>query len=219
MLNRFAILIIICIPLILLSQDNDGERGFDSSELADFNSRKAFDYDRKIPPPDNLLADILSSIGRAISWLFDKAIGFAVLGGLLFLLIWYILKNVSLKKSTRNKTDSMEYGITIHSTDQLINEDYDLLISNALKEGNFRLAIRFSFLKALRYLHLAGKIEWHKEKTNHDYFHEVSKEDRKLFGRILYYYEYVWYGEFEAREITYESVSGSVKKLERGRRN
>ena len=110
----------------------------------------------------------------------------------------------------------LDYGVTIHSSEQLVSEDFDKLIAEALRKGDFRLAIRYSFLKVLKVLQVKGKIDWHQEKTNHDYYLEIPDGDKQKYSRILYYYEYIWYGEFEANKFIYDEVHVQVRKLQGG---
>ena len=56
-------------------------------------------------------------------------------------------------------------------------------------------------------------IEWDIEKTNSDYLYElqnpVYKED---FTYLSYLYNYIWYGEFEIDETTFNKAENRFKK-------
>ncbi len=54
------------------------------------------------------------------------------------------------------------------------NIDLDSYIKNALKEENYRLAIRYMYLKSQKLLSLNNIIDWHFEKTNSDYYREIE---------------------------------------------
>ena len=52
--------------------------------------------------------------------------------------------------------------------------DIDALIEEALRAANYRVTIRWCFLKALQILNKQGQITWQSAKTNIDYQNEVK---------------------------------------------
>lgn len=85
--------------------------------------------------------------------------------------------------------------------------DFDTRIHEALRQRNFRLAIRMYYLDALQRLSGAGLVQWHPEKTNRHYFTEIGNpEIRNRFGSLTALFEYVWYGEFELPEAHFEKA-------------
>jgi hypothetical protein len=92
--------------------------------------------------------------------------------------------------------------------------DFSKLISMALANKNYRLAIRYQYLQLLQKMSLKGIIEFTPDKTNHEYVTELAgKSYKKDFAAITLQYEYAWYGEFEIDEHTYEKVQQVFKKL------
>lgn len=90
----------------------------------------------------------------------------------------------------------------------------DPLINNALKDSNYRLAIRYMYLKTLKKLSGASKIVWDFEKTNQDYYNEIEDHTLKSsFKRISYLYEYVWYGEFALNETDFRSAQKDFERV------
>lgn len=218
MRRLLTILAFLILLVPVLSQD-EAERSYDRQELSKLNTMKSFDYDRDIPPPDNLLLDLLAGIARLFFWLFSNVFGYIILIGLLVLLIWIILKNTSLSKSGLSHKENPEHAVIINTKEELVLTDFDLMIREALANNDFRLAIRFSFLKALQILEKTERIAWKKEKTNHDYLSELESKDRSSYDRLLLVYEYTWYGEFPASEPLYDSITGQVGAIERGGMN
>lgn len=201
--------------MILWSSSTE-ERSFDQDEIAKLNQSKTFDYDRDIPPPKNFLTDLITSIADFLAWFFGNILGYAVLIGLVILLIWIILKNTSLSRLSMNSSKQPDGFLNIDSSDELTALDFDQLISESLNKGDLRSAIRYSFLKALQILELTKRIQWNKEKTNHEYSRELGQSDQRVYGRILNVYEYVWYGEFPPSDEIFSRVSVDVKELEGG---
>ena len=80
------------------------------------------------------------------------------------------------------------------------------MISKAENQQDYRLAIRYHFLRMLKTLTDKNLIDWNPEKTNRDYISEISaselKEQFKDASRI---FDYVWYGEFSINETEYKT--------------
>lgn len=88
--------------------------------------------------------------------------------------------------------------------------DFNALIRQAVQRNNFRLAVRYQYLRSLHKLADKGFIELSPDKTNYRYVREIK--DSRLqndFAAITLNYEYVWYGEFEIENDIYQ-------KMERG---
>ena len=89
---------------------------------------------------------------------------------------------------------------------------YDTLISQAVKNKNFRLAIRYSYLQVLHKLSGSGLLQFSADKTNYQYVNELrGKSYQNDFAAITLNYEYVWYGKFEIDENIYNRLSGEYK--------
>lgn len=217
LIRRIVLISALFFPLLILCQSDDevGKRGYDQTEIERLNASKNFDYAREIPPPKNYLAQLINSIARAIIWLFSNIIGYVIVIGLVALLIWIILKNTTFGRSAPWDKKDIDPLIQIRSGEQLANEDFDTLIQNALAVGDFRAAIRYSFLKALKVLQVAKQIDWQIEKTNYDYLLEMPEQQQGDFRSVLRVYEYVWYGEFDASERAFNHLSAGVESIKK----
>lgn len=90
----------------------------------------------------------------------------------------------------------------------------DKLIDEALKNGNYRLAIRWCFLKSLQLLNARKQISWQPAKTNVDYQHELKNPGvRESFTQLSYVFEYVWYGEMTTNESTFTKYKNEIEKF------
>lgn len=91
--------------------------------------------------------------------------------------------------------------------------DFKKLIQESLEKGERRIAIRYYYLWLLKVMAQNHYIEWDIEKTNSDYLYElqnpVYKED---FTYLSYLYNYIWYGEFEIDETTFNKAENRFKK-------
>ena len=96
----------------------------------------------------------------------------------------------------------------IHAT------DFSTLIQDAEASGNFRLAIRFYYLWLLKTLSEAEFIAYDVEKTNSDYYNEMTSEAiKKDYSYTSYLYNYIWYGEFDIDELQFHKAKNAFKKF------
>lgn len=92
--------------------------------------------------------------------------------------------------------------------------DLEALISNALAQSDYRLAIRYMYLKALKNLSLNNLINWHFDKTNIDYQNELTSQKlKKQFGTVSYLYDHIWYGEFGLDEEGFRKAKNEFDQL------
>jgi hypothetical protein len=108
-----------------------------------------------------------------------------------------------------------------------ITEDLDAInftqkISEAVKENNYRLAIRWHYLKILFLLDKKELIRFAPHKTNIDYNGEIqayekasSQKDLTLnFRNLSRIYEFVWYGQFNVKENDYKIHESDFNSFE-----
>ncbi|MBK8845284.1 MAG: hypothetical protein IPO27_01520 [Bacteroidetes bacterium] len=115
----------------------------------------------------------------------------------------FLLKNVRLK-------NELEYTAGIENIHELMLDD---LYSQSLQQKNYRLATRYRFLNLLKTANDSGFIKWKPDKTNMHYIQEISTDYRKSFASIVRDFEYVWYGDFDLDESTFELIDKRMSKL------
>lgn len=92
--------------------------------------------------------------------------------------------------------------------------DFKQLITEAEQSKNYRLAIRYYYLWLLKGLANAEIIEYDVEKTNSDYFNEISSIPLKEeFSYTSYLYNYIWYGEFDVNEQQFIKAKTAFTKF------
>lgn len=121
-------------------------------------------------------------------------------GVILFLLVIYFIFRAILNKEGKwvfgKSSDKNIIPVTdIESNIHAVN--FKSLISSAEENNNFRLAIRYYYLWLLKDLTTAELIEYDVEKTNSDYYNELTSASiKEEFSYTSYLYNYIWYGEF-----------------------
>ncbi len=101
--------------------------------------------------------------------------------------------------------------------DEHIDEnDFEQLLSRAIQNNNFRLAIRYHYLLLLKNLSQKQYIEYHKDKTNTAYQFELKEGAiRSGFSYLSYIYTYVWYGEFVIDHPTFATIEKKYESFKR----
>lgn len=160
----------------------------------------------------NWLNDVFGFDIDFINYQTLEYIVYAFLGvATLYLIIKFLMQSPinSVFKTETKDIDSFKYV-----EENIKDINFDILISEALKDNNYRLATRYLYLKSLKLLTNKNIIDWHYDKTNSDYINEISDENIKMiFKRISYIYDYVWYGEFPIDETVYKKNQSDFEKL------
>jgi len=186
-------------------------------------SGEEFDYEIKTGESQNLIARFLSWLSRGLNDIFGINISpeafkflqyliYFLMGGLVIYLIIRLLVNEKFNAIFTKKAKSI---IDIDLAEQHIESlDLDALLQAALDDKNYRLAIRYHYLRVLKKLSQANIIEWHFDKTNSDYQNEIAKPNLKSgFKEVSYLYDYIWYGEQPIDENSYEKANSSFQSL------
>ena len=171
----------------------------------------------------NLIQSLLSKFFKWLSDIFGIDIDFvdyrtleiivySLLGlGSLYLFLKFMFQSPvgSVFKTEEQEIEGFNYG-----EENIIEVNFENLVARALKQNNYRLATRYMYLKSLKILSKKGIIDWHYDKTNSDYFNEITNESTKnCFKRISHIYDYVWYGEFDINEEQYNRNLSDFKTL------
>lgn len=198
------------------------EKGF-SEDFSQKYSSEDFNYNENDEEAQNLL-------GRAVSWFFqqlEKLFGvdispqvLDVVEFLVYLLLTIFIGYFIIKLLLGQNTSSFFNRKTATVNPLTIDEEHiehlnlDTFIDDALAQKNYRLAIRYMYLKALKELSSNNIISWHFEKTNNDYYNEIKDPLLKdNFKKVSYLYDYVWYGEFDLDEIGFTNAQKDFERL------
>ena len=92
--------------------------------------------------------------------------------------------------------------------------DPDAMMQNAIKNGNYRLAVRYLYLQTLARLSEKKFIRVNSNKTNYEYVRDVRNQKfANEFASLTLKYEYVWYGEYPVDEKLFEQIQGSFTQF------
>ncbi|WP_034228346.1 DUF4129 domain-containing protein [Aquimarina pacifica] len=194
-----------------------------SENLTDKYSDSEFDYDTVEGETQNFLARFINWIFKGMQNMLGVDISpelISLIENLIYILliigaVYVVIRILAGKDAVSlfRKKNTLVAPISI-TEEHIENIDLNELISKALANNDYRLAVRYMYLKALQELSKANVIAYHFEKTNSDYLREINDTSIKQnFNRVSYLYDYIWYGEFELDKNGYQSAKTSFDQL------
>ena len=134
--------------------------------------------------------------------IFGVIFWIAAIGLFAYIVYRLFLSNSSFLSRNRKNVES-----DIKLTTEATTNDPEAQLRNAIKNGNYRMAIRYLFLQTLSRLAERKFIEINTNKTNYEYVNEVRKHKfANEFASLTLKYEYVWYGEYPVDEKLFEQI-------------
>ena len=186
-----------------------------------YRNNPDFNYGEKVENPISFWDRFWWTVLNWISKLFSNQGGWPFLryALILFLLVFIIIRLT--KTDLRflffkvKKQNLINFDTEVADITQINPDD---LIATALLRNDYRLAIRYHFLKALQLLAGASVIAYNLSKTNSDYLSELKANPLYPdFVQLVYIYEHIWYGNFGISETYYNTVknkfNGVYKKI------
>ncbi|OXA97388.1 DUF4129 domain-containing protein [Flavobacterium oncorhynchi] len=183
-----------------------------------------FIYEQKAPEKSywDRFKDWLASILRNIFSFSttEASLKFTVLFLRIIAVLVIVLVIYLIVKAIINKEGQWIFGKnsqkrTVHYSDIEKNIhllDFEKLIKESLASGEKRTAVRYYYLWLLKTMAEHNYIEWDIEKTNSDYLYELQKPAHKEeFTYLSYLYNYIWYGEFEINDTTFNKAENRFK--------
>ncbi len=177
---------------------------------------KEFNYDIKDGDSQNLLARFLNWVMNGLRNVFGidippgitQLMEYLIYGLMGALAIYLLIRFLTGENASAIFRKKEAPAINLNLAEEHIESlDLDTLISDAIQQKNYRLAIRYHHLKVLKTLSQHQIIEWHYEKTNQDYEKEIKVPETKLlFKDVSYLYDHIWYGEQEIDEFKYKAA-------------
>jgi hypothetical protein len=133
-------------------------------------------------------------------------------GFILFIIYSLFLKDGMFRRNTKSSAGIGSGGEEAEEVKP--GTDMDSLIAQAVRDKNFRLAVRYQYLKNLHKLAEKGFVQYAVDKTNYQYVNELTNAGlRNEFAGITLNYEYVWYGEFNIDETIYRKLETGFTNL------
>jgi hypothetical protein len=165
------------------------------------------EYWRKEPPGEpGLLFRILSS--QLLRWIF-----FTLIGGLILYGLYQLTREVNFTLLIRTRRQKMQYA-----QQDLFDEkiDFDEMIRYNQAEGNYRMAIRYLYLRLIPILQEKTGISFRNSSTNAEISRAMGNHpETGTFRWLVTVYEYVFYGGFAPNQETYFDLKNKFESFQK----
>jgi hypothetical protein len=206
-------------------QANDEEFTVDVRILSDdvmekYKNDPDFDYDGGPEEAEDWITKIKNWINQQLAILRSSKTYSTLLDylyyGLMIAALILIVRGL-IKADRRGllfgKMNSNEIKI-IESEEDISQLDFDELITAAVDRKDFKLAVRYLFLKSLKLLSEKEIIELRNNKTNHQYLSEIKNSRiSSAFQIATSRFEWIWYGDFSVDEKVMKSSQNEFNEL------
>jgi cytoskeletal protein RodZ len=207
----------------IISPPERVERKVDNSQWSKLTKDKDFEYEEPTEPKpkasngDNWFSRMFLNLFQFLASGVGNVIIIAIVALIIILIVVRIVQlkgNIFFSK--KDKKLSAEQ--TDELSDEYLPDDWEKVIQDAARAGNYRLAVRHGYRYLLSLLQENGLINYQVAKTNYQYVFELAGTPlHKPFMQLTRDYEYAWYGGFniqqERFEAYYEKVSSIKKEL------
>jgi hypothetical protein len=189
-------------------------------KIEKYKNDPEFNYDTNLAEPDDWITNIKNWINQQLATLATSEAYSTV-----FDYIYYALMIIALILIVRGLLKADRRGLLFGKSNSAelkmneLNEDirnlnFDDLISSAIETKNYKLAIRYLYLKSLQLLSDQGVIELRENKTNHQYLSEIKNSRISgAFRNAMTIFEWIWYGEFSIDESTMNTSQDEFNEL------
>ena len=136
--------------------------------------------------------------------------------GLMFIALILIVRGIILADRRGvlfGRIDSNEIKFTEEAED-IERLDFDELISASIFNKQYKLAIRYLFLKSLKLLSDKNIIDLRNNKTNYQYLSEIKNNQiAASFRNTADGFEWIWYGDFPVDDDIMKSLQKDFNQL------
>lgn len=211
---RFLILLLLCTGLAsLCGQNNDKVNNYNDEDWTE--ARSDVDYSDDIFKADKKKERRNDLENSNIN--FPDIAGvllIVLLLGLVLAILYFMLgkESVFRPKSKKIKTLNLE---SIEQIEENLEEhDVANYLDQAIKNKQYRIAIRLHYLLIIKELSTMKFIKWKRDKTNRNYLYETEQYSfSNNFKKSTSIFEKVWYGEREVTEQDFSAIYSQFNNL------
>ena len=134
----------------------------------------------------------------------------------LLIAIYFVIRMIRLAKNEPTKKVALN-DIILENIASIGLSEFDKEIHKYLDNGDFKLAFRWRFLKLLKRLEEKNLIQFERDKTNKDYYHELSDKVsmHQAFGVLCLNFDPIWYGHKSIGRQSYLELEEFFKICEK----
>lgn len=196
------------------------QRRFDEAGIAAYKTDPELDYDRQLTQDESWWDRFLRWLGRWLEKLFGNRAGRAISHNLdtillvagIIIVVWAFRRK--LLGSVFGKAAKKAGQVTV--IEENIEElDLDALLRDAEKAANWRLALRYQWLKVLRRLVDERRIKWQPRYTDADYLAQLKDPAlRAGFSELSFLFKWVWYGDAPMDATRYQRLRPAFEAMQ-----
>jgi hypothetical protein len=201
---------------------------FDRGKIEDYKQQRDFDYLKEVEN-DSWWTRFKNWLDmkyhQFMAWLFGDYKANSILAFLLMLLpylfiiailgliVWLFIR---LNPGASLLGEQEQPQVYFNEEEEIIQKaDISGLIEEAIANRDYRLAIRYYYLRLLRQLDREGIIKYEYQKTNAEYLSEIEEHDLKTsVKRIIRLYNFIWYGSFPVSNEDFNTVRETFRSIE-----
>ena len=201
---------------------------FDSEKIETYKTDEAFEYLDSIEKDSwwtRFKRWLQLKYQSFLNWLFGeyepsgfwlavlKILPYLLLIGVLSLLIWLFIR---LNPANAVMEEPMKARVNLQKEEELVQSaDISALIQEAIQKEDYRLAVRYLYLKSLQELDQNEFISYKFQKTNEDYINEIEQPKiNRQFTKITRLYDFIWYGAFQLSKARFKKVQAEFVEME-----
>jgi hypothetical protein len=188
-------------------------RQIKSEKIDAYRAQRAFRYEKQAPRSEDLFGWIRQWILEVAEKLMSGRMASGILDVLQWLLpaiiLGYAVFRIAGMERSAPWSNRNQHGIKTQSDpgEDIHIIDFEASIESAESEGRYRDAVRLQYLKTLKLLTDAGRIQWKQDKTNASYASELAgTELADSFDALTYIYDCTWYGEMPVSGDAYTKI-------------
>lgn len=196
------------------------QRGFSSASIDEYKKNKDFQYETKVVERPSAWERFWNWFWKQIDDLMRTPEGQATLKVLYWVIgigaiVFFVYKVIRMNRLAIFANDIKTSGAYRIDSEDIHAIPFDVAISEALQQGNYRLAIRLSYLQNLKLLADRNMIAWQPNKTNTDYWRELTNENLQYaFKTATNIFEYAWYGSHTVSKEDYTIMKEELTKFQ-----
>ena len=192
-------------PLLLVANDMrkiDRNKWEEAKEGLDYNERppeEAEEEELDLSPSNSLFFNAGSGM---------QVVFYVVVIALLALVLYFLFKGNYIKNAKLDKNKQLFSIEDIENIEENIHTaNLHSLLKEAIRQREFKLAIRIYYLIIIRELSEQELIRWKREKTNFEYIREMANNPHHdQFREVTILFERIWYGDKLVNEPIYDNA-------------
>jgi hypothetical protein len=216
----FFMIVFIVLSVAAQPQSNTiKQRHFNKTALQKYKADGDFNYQTEPPQQNNILSIVLHYLGKLLHKLLGtegeittaKIVFYGLMIGALIMIVLNLIGIDMGFLFGRKANTIVPYQV---SGENIKEMNLDELILQAAENKEWKLCVRYQYLKALKQLSDKELIRWKLGKTNMEYYYELDETKLKIpFLNITDLFETAWYGSRDIDASEYQSTNIQFEKF------